>query len=76
MTGFVVMIFAVTLQSISINLSMLNIARSCIGFGAAITHDVAPELVMELVQYILSIMRSIRPYTIVLGNGAVSLLLG
>ncbi|KUJ23713.1 putative lactose permease [Mollisia scopiformis] len=49
MTGCVIMIIGVVLQSIGINIQMFIAARFLIGFGVAIAHGSAPLLIAELV---------------------------
>lgn len=46
--GSIIMIFAVVLQSASINFSMFIAARFFLGFGVAIAHGSAPLLITEL----------------------------
>ncbi|KAF2795075.1 hexose transporter protein [Melanomma pulvis-pyrius CBS 109.77] len=46
--GSIVMIFAVILQSVSINFQMFIAARFFLGFGVAIAHGSAPLLITEL----------------------------
>jgi MFS family permease len=46
--GAVIMIFAVVLQSASINFQMFIAARFFLGFGVAIAHGAAPLLITEL----------------------------
>lgn len=47
-TGCIIMILGVVLQSIGINISMFIAARFLIGFGVAIAHGAAPLLIAEL----------------------------
>ncbi|KAG4418078.1 hypothetical protein IFR04_008815 [Cadophora malorum] len=49
MTGCIIMIIGVVLQSIGVNISMFIAARFLIGFGVAIAHGAAPLLIAELV---------------------------
>lgn len=49
MTGCIIMIIGVVLQSIGSNISMFIAARFLIGFGVAIAHGAAPLLIAELV---------------------------
>ena len=49
MTGCLIMILGVVLQSIGINIAMFIAARFLIGFGVAIAHGAAPLLIAELV---------------------------
>ncbi|KAK2776547.1 hypothetical protein FQN52_003444 [Onygenales sp. PD_12] len=49
MTGCLIMIIGVILQSIGINIEMFIAARFFIGFGVAIAHGAAPLLIAELV---------------------------
>jgi MFS family permease len=46
--GSIIMIFAVVLQSASVNFSMFIAARFFLGFGVAIAHGSAPLLITEL----------------------------
>lgn len=46
--GSLVMIFAVILQSVSVNFQMFIAARFFLGFGVAIAHGAAPLLITEL----------------------------
>ncbi|KAF2279110.1 hexose transporter protein [Westerdykella ornata] len=46
--GSIIMIFAVVLQSASVNFSMFIAARFFLGFGVAIAHGAAPLLITEL----------------------------
>jgi MFS family permease len=46
--GSTIMIFAVVLQSASVNFSMFLAARFFLGFGVAIAHGSAPLLITEL----------------------------
>jgi MFS family permease len=48
-TGCVIMIVGVVLQSIGANIQMFIAARFLIGFGVAIAHGSAPLLITELV---------------------------
>lgn len=48
-TGCILMIIGVVLQSIGINIQMFIAARFLIGFGVAIAHGSAPLLIAELV---------------------------
>jgi MFS family permease len=48
-TGCLIMIVGVVLQSIGINIQMFIAARFLIGFGVAIAHGSAPLLIAELV---------------------------
>jgi len=48
MTGCIIMIIGVVLQSIGINIQMFIAARFLIGFGVAIAHGAAPLLITEL----------------------------
>jgi len=48
-TGCIIMIIGVVLQSIGINIQMFIAARFLIGFGVAIAHGSAPLLIAELV---------------------------
>lgn len=47
-TGCIIMIIGVVLQSIGANISMFIAARFLIGFGVAIAHGAAPLLIAEL----------------------------
>jgi len=49
MTGCIIMIIGVVLQSIGSNIAMFIAARFLIGFGVAIAHGAAPLLIAELV---------------------------
>jgi len=49
MTGCIIMIIGVIMQSIGVNIQMFIAARFFIGFGVAISHGSAPLLVTELV---------------------------
>ncbi|XMA11698.1 hypothetical protein WAI453_004489 [Rhynchosporium graminicola] len=49
MTGCIIMIIGVVLQSIGSNIAMFIAARFLIGFGVAIAHGAAPLLITELV---------------------------
>ncbi|KAJ5041583.1 uncharacterized protein L3040_005163 [Drepanopeziza brunnea f. sp. 'multigermtubi'] len=49
MTGCVIMIIGVVLQSIGVNIGMFIASRFLIGFGVAIAHGAAPLLIAELV---------------------------
>jgi MFS family permease len=46
--GSIIMIFAVVLQSASVNFQMFIAARFFLGFGVAISHGSAPLLITEL----------------------------
>lgn len=48
-TGCILMIIGVVLQSIGVNIQMFIAARFLIGFGVAIAHGSAPLLITELV---------------------------
>ncbi|TVY23076.1 Lactose permease [Lachnellula hyalina] len=48
-TGCVIMVIGVVLQSIGVNIQMFIAARFLIGFGIAIAHGSAPLLIAELV---------------------------
>lgn len=49
MTGCIIMVIGVVLQSIGVNIAMFIAARFLIGFGVAIAHGAAPLLIAELV---------------------------
>ncbi|RFU33770.1 hypothetical protein B7463_g2584, partial [Scytalidium lignicola] len=49
MTGCIIMIIGVILQSAAVNIHMFIAARFLIGFGIAIAHGAAPLLITELV---------------------------
>lgn len=49
MTGCIIMVLGVILQSIGVNIQMFIAARFLIGFGVAIAHGSAPLLITELV---------------------------
>lgn len=46
--GSIIMIFAVVLQSASVNFQMFIAARFFLGFGVAIAHGAAPLLITEV----------------------------
>lgn len=48
-TGCVIMVIGVVLQSVGVNIQMFIAARFLIGFGIAIAHGSAPMLIAELV---------------------------
>lgn len=48
-TGCIIMIIGVVLQSMGLNIQMFIAARFLIGFGVAIAHGSAPLLIAELV---------------------------
>ncbi|CAG8960535.1 hypothetical protein HYFRA_00008255 [Hymenoscyphus fraxineus] len=48
MTGCIIMIIGVVLQSVGVNLDMFIAARFLIGFGVSIAHGAAPLLITEL----------------------------